>query len=230
MSRMRMILIAVFLIVGSWSNVQAQEAPTTYIITSQQSVNGRTCPQLTCTVVRTFAPGEELTATEIVAGDTVNGNDQWPHVSLDGEDLYVHSSLAAPMTKAGTEPASDVTLTPAPTKAPEMSAQDSDYVAQGQAHLEQGDYAQAVEVLSEAIRVNPDNAKAYYYRGSAYREQGEFELAIADLNEAIRLEPEYADAYNLRFCLYNLQNKGDLARADFDEYLRLVVRSVRFQR
>jgi Tetratricopeptide repeat len=46
--------------------------------------------------------------------------------------------------------------------------------------------------LDEAIRLNPNNAKAYYNRGFAQFLLGNIQAAITDYNEVIRLNPELA--------------------------------------
>jgi len=46
-----------------------------------------------------------------------------------------------------------------------------------------------IKDLTEAIRLNPNDAFAYAIRGDAYRIIGEHETAIKDFYEAIRLDP-----------------------------------------
>ncbi len=52
--------------------------------------------------------------------------------------------------------------------------------------------------FNEAIRLNPNDAEAYYNRAKARYEQKDIEGAIADYNEAIRLNPSYVEAYKNR--------------------------------
>jgi tetratricopeptide (TPR) repeat protein len=59
-----------------------------------------------------------------------------------------------------------------------------------------GDYDRAVAEFSEAIRLKPDNARAYYNRGQAYRHRGDYGKALTDYGEAIRLKPDLMEAYN----------------------------------
>ena len=56
-------------------------------------------------------------------------------------------------------------------------------------------YDKAIADYSEAVRIDPNNAKAYYDRGLAYRSNGKRDKAIADFSEAIRLDPNNAAAY-----------------------------------
>ena len=65
-----------------------------------------------------------------------------------------------------------------------------------------GDYDKAIADYTEAIRLNPKLAEAYYSRGFAYGKKGDYDKAIADYTEAIRLDPKYAEAYYNRGVAY----------------------------
>ena len=54
------------------------------------------------------------------------------------------------------------------------------------------DYDRAIATVSEAIRLDPKSALAFYYRGRAYVNKGDDDRAIADYSEAIRLDPKNA--------------------------------------
>ena len=83
------------------------------------------------------------------------------------------------------------------------------------------DWNGAITDYSEAIRLNPNHAIAYYNRGLAYGQLGEYQKALTDHTEAIRLNPSYADAYNYRGNTYNWLKESQKAIADFDQALRL---------
>ena len=57
---------------------------------------------------------------------------------------------------------------------------------------EKGDFASAVASFSEAIRLDPKNARSYGGRGMVYVLTGDYGKAIADESEAIRLNQKYA--------------------------------------
>ncbi len=61
-----------------------------------------------------------------------------------------------------------------------------------------GEYARAIGAFSEAIRLDPRDAIAYYNRGNTYWTKGDYVRAIADYDEAIRLDPKAAEAYTNR--------------------------------
>jgi tetratricopeptide (TPR) repeat protein len=56
----------------------------------------------------------------------------------------------------------------------------------------------ALQDYTEAIRLKPDYADAFYNRGVARRAKGDVDGALQDYTEAIRLKPDYADAFNNR--------------------------------
>jgi tetratricopeptide (TPR) repeat protein len=62
------------------------------------------------------------------------------------------------------------------------------------------DPKKAIEYLSNAIKLQPDDADVYNSRGNVYYKLGQFQSAIEDYNEVIRLKPDYVNAY------YNLAN------------------------
>src|SRR6516162_6240682 len=75
----------------------------------------------------------------------------------------------------------------------------------------------ALQDYSEAIRLNPDYADAFYNRGAARRANGDLEGALHDYNEAIRLKSDDAEAFFKRGAARH--DKGDLEGAvqDYSE-------------
>jgi hypothetical protein len=76
---------------------------------------------------------------------------------------------------------------------------------------------EARENYDEAIRLNPQNAKAYNNRGVSYHELGEYNWAIYDYEDAIRLDPEYAEAYSNRGLTYQSLGQVEEAERDFQK-------------
>jgi tetratricopeptide (TPR) repeat protein len=83
------------------------------------------------------------------------------------------------------------------------------------------DHDEELRCFSEAIRLKPDFAEAFYNRGLARQAKGDLEGELQDYNDAIRLKPDYAKAFNNRGNVR--QAKGDLeaALADYNEAIRL---------
>jgi tetratricopeptide (TPR) repeat protein len=91
---------------------------------------------------------------------------------------------------------------------------------QGVAALNKREYDRAIADLSEAIRLDPKNAKAFYARGLAWDAKKEYDKALADLGEAIRLFPPYAVAYHTRGSIWRAKKEYDKALADLGEAIR----------
>jgi tetratricopeptide (TPR) repeat protein len=77
----------------------------------------------------------------------------------------------------------------------------------------------AIADLTRAIRIDPDNAMAYFERARTRVNDEEGELA--DYDEAVRLAPESADYRFSRGCAYQLRGEHDRAIPDFSEAIRL---------
>ena len=75
----------------------------------------------------------------------------------------------------------------------------------------------AMADFNEAIRLNPNDAEAYYIRGVAYEDKGELDKAIADYTEGIRIDPKNAMAYKIRGDAYEDNGELDKAKADHDK-------------
>jgi len=95
------------------------------------------------------------------------------------------------------------------------------FVYEGDVLLLQGNYTGAIEAYSEAIRLDPEYAIAWFNKGTALVDQGNYTEAIEALDEAIRLDPEFAEAWdNKGVALANQGNYGEAIEA-FDEAIRL---------
>jgi tetratricopeptide (TPR) repeat protein len=82
-------------------------------------------------------------------------------------------------------------------------------------HTARLDYDRAIADYSDAVRLDPKFAAAFYNRGLAYQfGKQDFDRAITDYTEAIGLDPKHARA------LYNRgvakQKIGDVAGGDAD--------------
>jgi len=78
-------------------------------------------------------------------------------------------------------------------------------VAIGRVYIEQSRYQKALSVLTEALRLKPDNHYAFYESGRALNALGHYERALGALQRAGRLKPDYADVPSeAGFALYKL--------------------------
>jgi tetratricopeptide (TPR) repeat protein len=85
----------------------------------------------------------------------------------------------------------------------------------------QGDTDRALKDYTEAIRLNPQYAAAYYNRGLCHKVIGNYDQAIANYSEVIRLNPHLAVAYNNRGTSYKATGEYNQATRDYSEAIRL---------
>src|ERR1022692_4505098 len=113
--------------------------------------------------------------------------------------------LSAPVKQAATEQKAAADAAPA-VQEEELTAQQ--WFERGFAAA---DLDEKLRFYSEAIRLKPDYASAFYNRGNARSAKGDVEGALQDYSEAIRLKPDHAGAF------YNRGNarsaKGDVEGA-----------------
>jgi tetratricopeptide (TPR) repeat protein len=108
-----------------------------------------------------------------------------------------------------------------PTKFVPLMLNMSEYEEHGKKYLDAGEYDQALEAFSQALKGDPNNAHLHYLRGIAYGWLEDYDSALIDLNRAIKLTPKYTEAYHERGMTHlNLGNYG-LANKDFDQALKL---------
>ena len=80
---------------------------------------------------------------------------------------------------------------------------------------------ETIRLYTNAIRLKPDFATAFYNRGLARYNKGDLAGAIEDYSQAIRLKPDYPDAFNNRGLARS--DKGDLPGAieDYSQAIRV---------
>ncbi|MFL5732961.1 MAG: CHAT domain-containing protein, partial [Chloroflexia bacterium] len=84
------------------------------------------------------------------------------------------------------------------------------------------DYDKAMAELSEAIRLKPDYAAAYYYRALDYRHKDMYDQAAADFGQVIKLLPDDGHAYYERGLTYTYQSNYASALPDFTRATELM--------
>jgi tetratricopeptide (TPR) repeat protein len=89
------------------------------------------------------------------------------------------------------------------------------------AKAQQGDYIEAIALLSQLINCRPQNAINYNNRGLVYFQSGQLAAAIADYNTALQLNPHLASAYNNRANYYAACGQLAAAIADYNRALDL---------
>lgn len=79
------------------------------------------------------------------------------------------------------------------------------------------DFKGALESYSEAIKIDPSYAPAWFFRGNTRFNLKDIEGAIADYSKAIKLKPDYADAYANRGDANFSLNRRDAACKDYQK-------------
>ena len=87
--------------------------------------------------------------------------------------------------------------------------------------LDQLDFNKEIKLCDEAIRLNPQDADAYYKRGIANDKLGHHERAIQDYDDAIRFNPQAADAYRIKIGIAYENLRHESTTRDYDEAIRV---------
>jgi tetratricopeptide (TPR) repeat protein len=86
--------------------------------------------------------------------------------------------------------------------------------------------AEARDLFTESIRLDPKNPETYYYRGLAYQGLLEPDKAVADHTMAIKLNPKFVDAFVARGTAHYINSDHTKAIADFSEAIILDPKNV----
>jgi tetratricopeptide (TPR) repeat protein len=97
----------------------------------------------------------------------------------------------------------------------------TEYTERAKRHLEAGRLDDAVEDLSQAIKLDRKCVEAYIKRATAFYRKRDYDTAIADCSEAIRLDDNNAEAYHTRARSYYRQKENDKALADFTRTIQI---------
>jgi len=95
------------------------------------------------------------------------------------------------------------------------------YATRGYAYFNEEEYDKAISDYNQAIKIDPDFAKAYYSRGIVYYKKKEYDKAISDYNQAIKIYPTYRDAYSNRGSAYVDKEEYDKAISDYNQAIKI---------
>ncbi|MGD1152000.1 MAG: tetratricopeptide repeat protein [Syntrophales bacterium] len=106
-----------------------------------------------------------------------------------------------------------------------------DWLEKGSSLTKSGNYKDAIDAYSQAIELNPENAKAYRNRGVNYAMLANHNKAIKDLNKFVELSPkDAADAYVSRGIVYAILGSYDQSIKDLNKAIALNPKDARAYR
>ncbi len=108
------------------------------------------------------------------------------------------------------------------TATPTTGGTASSLITLGKLRLAQKQYAEAIDLFTQAIDLDPTNEVPFEGRGNAYMIQGKYQQAIADFSRAIELYPTSSVLYFDRAYVYTYLNQFDQALVDVDQAIALM--------
>lgn len=93
------------------------------------------------------------------------------------------------------------------------------YMRAGKKHYKGKRYRKARKEYSRAIKINPKNARAFFWRGRTFLKTGNHDKAIVDFKKAVSLKPGYREAYDNLGWLY-------LKRGEYSQSLNYLNKSI----
>ncbi len=76
----------------------------------------------------------------------------------------------------------------------------------------------AIQHFNKVLKIDINNAEAYYNLGNAFYNKGDYKRAMNNANEALEQDSTYGEAYKLRAELYKKIYRNDAAACK--DYLR----------
>ena len=103
----------------------------------------------------------------------------------------------------------------------QQARQAQKHVRKGYDHYKENRLKKALEELSQAIEIHPENPEAYFWRARTFIRQGQYDDAIADLNAVVNLNPRYSAAYDNLGWLFMRRNKYDESLFNLNKSIEL---------
>lgn len=146
-----------------------------------------------------------------------------PEASVAGVPLAIKSPAAAEVSDAASQPQKSA-QTPSSKAVAEERATDPDVevlIQRAQAAVGARRNSSAIEALSQAIGIAPNNPRLFRLRADVYSLMGEYANARADFSLAIQTDSQSADLYNARGYFLMTRGLSQEAFEDFQKALEL---------
>jgi len=101
------------------------------------------------------------------------------------------------------------------------SLETAEMIREANVFVSAGNLRKALEVMNEAVGMEPTNYNAYGMRGYVYMKMAKNGEAIKDLNKAIELKPDLARAYFERAIVYSRIKENEKALHDYSMAIKL---------
>jgi len=101
------------------------------------------------------------------------------------------------------------------------SLETAEMIREANALVSAGNLRKALEVMNEAVGMEPKNPNAYGMRGYVFRKMGKNGEAIKDLNKGIELKPDLARAYFERGFIYSEIGETEKSIQDYSKDIEL---------
>lgn len=96
-----------------------------------------------------------------------------------------------------------------------------EFVDRGKSAYQSGNYAEAIENYSAALKLVPNDARLFYNRALAYYKLNDLDNALADFTRTVEITPNISAAFMNRGNIYSRKERFAEAVADYDRAIAI---------
>lgn len=132
------------------------------------------------------------------------------------------ASQPAPATSAQSNPTAAAPLARPTAQAPNVDPEFRARVNRGNKLLQDGKPSEALQLLTEAMKMNPQDEDVHYNLGLTLTRLGRIDEAVAQYEEALRIFPDYVEAHNNLGNLLMRTRRIEPAIAQFETAVKIM--------